>query len=62
MSFSNKKPSTKVASSLGDSAPMINTVPLLMNTTNFEASEITYTRQDDRAMNNAYGARVKSHN
>ena len=49
-SSSNKEPSTKVASSLGESAPLIKTLVLLLNTANLK---ITYAPQNDKAMNDA---------
>ena len=50
MSSSNKKLSTKVAFSLGERALLIETVALLLNTASLK---ITYTPQDNRAMNDA---------
>ena len=51
MSSSDKKPSTKVASSLGESAPLMKTLAFLLIAANSKTYMITYTSQDDRAMN-----------
>ena len=62
MSSSNKKPSTKVASSLSESAPLMKTLAFLLIAANSKAYMIIYTSQEDRATNDAYSARIESHN
>ena len=62
MSSSNKKPSTKVAYSLGESAPLMEYLSFLLNTANLKAFLTTNTPRDDRTMNDAYSASIESHN
>ena len=62
MSSSNKKPSTKVASSLGESALLMEYLSFLLNTANVMAFSTTNTPRNDRTMNDAYSTRIESHN
>lgn len=62
MNSSNKESSTKEASSFGGSAPLLKNPAFLLNAANSKAYMIIHTRQDDRAMNDAYSASIESHN
>ena len=61
MSSSNKNPSTK-GSALAESSQLMKTLAFLLSTAGSMACMITYTLQDDRAMNDAYSARIESRN